>query len=340
MGTALDMSKSAQRQALGARLALGLLRPFSGLSPAVRAGEIARFFLSHWGVRDLPQKLVGPINYLTIAGRSHWLLLRESLLSVYNSWQVLPQITVVSDGTWTASEFGPVFAWWPGGISVKAPAEICEQAEAAGETDLRQYAEASAYGLKLAAIAMLARERPVLFADSDILWFRDPAKLLGPPKTWGKVRGVRESNCLQHRQIALQYCPEALNPPYVNSGMLTVKGDLLPSDLLKPLVREALADLPTHFIEQTIIATAVHKGGGLLPPKLCLVEFDDADKYRYRDMLKEGYFSRHYVNWMRHLLYRDALKLRLQRRSSSAGRGVLDNSGVRENSVRQDAALK
>ena len=30
-------------------------------------------------------------------------------------------------------------------------------------------------------------------------------------------------------------------------------------------------------------------------------------------MNNEGYYSRHYVNWMRHLLYRDALKLRLHR---------------------------
>ena len=28
------------------------------------------------------------------------------------------------------------------------------------------------------------------------------------------------------------------------------------------------------------------------------------------NMRSEGYYSRHYVNWMRHLFYRDALKLR------------------------------
>jgi hypothetical protein len=43
-------------------------------------------------------------------------------------------------------------------------------------------------------------------------------------------------------------------------------------------------------------------------------------------MIDEGYYSRHYVNWMRHLIYRDALKLRLQR-------GALETAGR----VRQDA---
>jgi len=56
----------------------------------------------------------------------------------------------------------------------------------------------------------------------------------------------------------------------------------------------------------------VHSGAGLLPGKINLVEFDDIHRLCHRNMKRAGYYSRHYVNWMRHLLYRDALKLRLQ----------------------------
>jgi hypothetical protein len=55
-------------------------------------------------------------------------------------------------------------------------------------------------------------------------------------------------------------------------------------------------------------------GAGLMPDNMSLVEFDDIDGFRHRNMSREGYYSRHYVNWMRHLLYRDALKLRFQSR--------------------------
>ena len=51
-----------------------------------------------------------------------------------------------------------------------------------------------------------------------------------------------------------------------------------------------------------------------------------SDRFSPRNMNNEGYYSRHYVNWMRHLLYRDALKLRLHR-------GTLKTAGR----VRQDA---
>jgi hypothetical protein len=50
--------------------------------------------------------------------------------------------------------------------------------------------------------------------------------------------------------------------------------------------------------------------GELFPDKLSLVEFDDVHRFRSRNMKTEGYYARHYVHWMRHMFYRDALRLR------------------------------
>jgi len=79
------------------------------------------------------------------------------------------------------------------------------------------------------------------------------------------------------------------------------------------MVQQALTGAEDGAFEQTIIATAVHRGAGLLPTKINLVEFDDINRFCHRNMRSEGYYSRHYVNWMRHLFYRDALRLRLER---------------------------
>jgi hypothetical protein len=152
----------------------------------------------------------------------------------------------------------------------------------------------------------------VLFVDADILWFADPADLLGPSDGWTKPRGVRESNCHQRRDMALRFCPKVLEPPFVNGGILALHGEFLPAEILRAMVHEALADPKEGTFEQTIIASAVHMGAGLLPTKINLVEFDDIHRFRHRKMQREGYYSRHYVNWMRHLFYRDALKLRLK----------------------------
>jgi hypothetical protein len=113
--------------------------------------------------------------------------------------------------------------------------------------------------------------------------------------------------------MALRFCPEVLQQPFVNGGIVALYGEFLPNAILQGMVQEALADPDDGAFEQTIIASAVHSGAGLLPANISLVEFDDIDRFSYRNMRREGYYSRHYVNWMRHLFYRDALKLRLNR---------------------------
>jgi hypothetical protein len=76
------------------------------------------------------------------------------------------------------------------------------------------------------------------------------------------------------------------------------------------MVQQAFAHPTDSSCEQTIIATAVKLGGEVFRHKLSLVEFEDVNRFRFRNMKSEGYYSRQYVNWMRHLLYRDALTLR------------------------------
>lgn len=313
METKLNSTLNSQREAFKLEFAVGLLNPFSGMNVSVRLGEIALNILSRWSVKPLPPKSESGLCYLTIAARTHWFLLRESMFSIYRSWKKLPSVTVVSDGSWSAADFCPVFSWWPGKINILSREQIIADADAAGERELAQYAAASAWGLKIASIVLLARREPVLFVDADILWFADPADLLGPSDCWAKPRGVRESNCYQHRDLALRFCPKALEPPFVNGGILALRGEFLPPDMLRAMVHEALADSDDGAFEQTIIASAVHIGAGLLPYQTNLVEFDDVERFCHRNMTREGYYSRHYVNWMRHLFYRDALTLRLQR---------------------------
>ena len=303
----------AQRKALAKKFALGLLRPFSGMNVSVRLGEIARSILSRWPLPPESPKPTANFRYLTLCGQVNWLMLRESLLSFYRSSSSLPGLTVVSDGSWTSEEFAEVFTWWPAPITVLQREEVSQAALSAGFPELAKYARESPYGLKLSAIVTQAIEQPVLFVDADILWFRDPILLLGDPAFWGKPRALRESNCHQSRDMALQYCAQVLESPFVNSGIVALHGELMVPELLCSMVQQALLQPQDSRCEQTIVATAVKLGGQLFPDRLCLVGFDDAYRFRSRDAKNEGYYSRHYVNWMRHMLYRDALKLRFQR---------------------------
>jgi hypothetical protein len=280
------------------------------MNVSVRFGEIAHNILSHWPIPPQPARPIANFRYLTMCDRAHWLMLRESLFSLYRSWTLLPEIIVVSDSTWTASEFADVFGWWPALITVLTRRQICGAASSADLPELADYARESPYGLKLAAIVIEARKQPVLFADADILWFGDPLLLLGEPTSWTKPRGLQESNCHQRREMALRHCAQVLEPPFVNSGIVALHGELMPLDLLCSMVREALPFPQDSSCEQTIVAAAVKLGGEFFPEKLSLIEFDDVHRFRSRNMKTEGYYSRHYVHWMRHMLYRDALRLR------------------------------
>jgi hypothetical protein len=77
--------------------------------------------------------------------------------------------------------------------------------------------------------------------------------------------------------MARRFCPRVLEPPYVNGGILALHGDFLTLDVLRAMVRETLADPQDGAFEQTIIASAVHMGAGLMPDIIILVEFDDID---------------------------------------------------------------
>jgi len=195
-------------------------------------------------------------------------------------------------------------------MTVLTREEVCDSTSAAGFPELAKYARESPYGLKLAAIVTEAKKQPALFVDADILWFRDPASVLGDPVSWEKLRALRETNCHQRREMALRHCPQVLEPPFVNSGIVALHGELMPAELLRRMAQEALPHPKDSSCEQTIISTANKLGGEFFPEKLSLVEFDYVHRFRPRDMSHEGYYSRHYVNWMRHMLYRDALKLR------------------------------
>jgi hypothetical protein len=188
--------------------------------------------------------------------------------------------------------------------------QICQAASSADLPELADYARESPYGLKLAAMVIEASKQPVLFVDADILWFQDPLLLLGEPASWTKPRGLRESNCHQRREMALRHCASVLEPPFVNSGIVALHGELMAPNVLLSMAQEARPFPQDSSGEQTIVAAAVKLGGELFPEKLSLVEFDDVFRFRSRNMKTEGYYSRHYVHWMRHVLYRDALRLR------------------------------
>lgn len=290
---------------------IGLLNPLSGMRAGGRKGELCKHLLECLAMGSLAAKPQANFAFITMAGRAHRLLLRESLASLHRSWNLLPSITIISDGSWDGHEIRAMLRGWPDEIQVLMPQQIFQRIRETGIPGLLEYAQASPFGLKLGALCILATTRPTLYADVDILWFYDPCVLLGAPESWPPVRAAQESCCYHAEEVARQFCPSLLKPPYPNAGLLTLNGPLMTSAQLEAMVAIALQDPQDGRYEQTILATAALQSGGLLPEKICYMNYEDANDSKPFPAASSGHCSRHYVNWIRHHFYTDALRLRL-----------------------------
>jgi hypothetical protein len=289
----------------------GLLNVFSGMNAGVRKGELSKHLLQRLPMKKLAPKPRAEFRYITMAGRAHQLLLRESLTSLHRSWSALPAITVISDGSWCEPEIHAALQGWPDEIQVLMPEIIFQNIPATETPFLRQYAQSSPFGLKLGALHILSRKEPSLFVDVDILWYADPRPLLDPPAEWPRVRASRESCCFHAETLARQYCPKLLAPPYVNAGLLALNGPLMSNEQLEAMVESSLHNPHAGQYEQTILATAALQSGGLLPDQISYMDYADAEHSTPFAAASAGYCSRHYVHWIRHHFYTDALRLRL-----------------------------
>jgi hypothetical protein len=284
-----------------------------GRAPLARGtGAIAKHLLSRQLQQKIKVKPLSSLRYVSMVGRKHWLLLRESLVSLNRCWVNIPRLTIVSDGSWEKAEFLGYFGFWSGPIEILMPSEIIGPLTAGGAGKLVQLANQHPLGLKLAAIVYLAQKEQILFVDSDILWFSDPESFLAKFRDCvGPATGIETGGSF-NRDLIQKHCPEVISSfPYVNTGCVYLKGELCPCDLLESMLTTALEQPENYFNEQSIIAVAVQRVGRRFPSNFCLVDFDALALHR--NPWRKGYYACHYVHWMRHQFYRDAFWLRLRK---------------------------
>jgi hypothetical protein len=69
------------------------------------------------------------------------------------------------------------------GVFVEGPKEIRQKLLSCGEETLARLSEKHVFWLKLGAILVYTKKRDILYADSDVLYFRDPEGLFYKDKT-------------------------------------------------------------------------------------------------------------------------------------------------------------
>lgn len=231
-------------------------------------------------------------------------MLNVSILSLVKSWKAIPKFKIYSDGTISPGEIKRKLAWLGPAVEV-ADVESCyDELTLPDEDHFKSFAERHVMGKKLLVILCNARKHPILWSDSDVLWFRDFSRSLHPQLCLKMSRDYQPS----YSPAFYDKYSELSAPPYLCAGFLFLAGDLSKKVDLFDMVNVAI-ERPDHFSEQTIIARAAKllRSENWSAEEIACFESD-------KDSLIPDYWSRpwiarHYVGPVRHLFWRDALFL-------------------------------
>jgi hypothetical protein len=238
-------------------------------------------------------------------------MLRECLASLQASWPQLPRVRVITDGSLDPQRVKHQLAWWGGALEVISWQDLRAQLAEPRFATLLRFAERDAMGRKLAAIVASALDSPTLYCDVDFLWFRYPSTLADLLAGEG-TRLVMSPDVqpMYDQALVPERLPHLATPPYYCAGLLFARGDFLAEADVTELLAFA-AERGIGVTEQTILAEVDRQlGGDTWPTNEIALGEDDrfslGPSFRRRE-----WAGRHYVGQVRHLLWRDALALRL-----------------------------
>lgn len=203
-----------------------------------------------------------------------------------------PRFTIVSDGTYSnrsielLRRLDPVVSI--SSASEWVPANLPEK--------IYPYLKTHPTGRQLALIMSLPKTNPVLYLDSDILFFAG-AQSLHEYIEARHVPAFYQSDCRFSGDARLLHSPEEENEP-ANTGFLLL---FQPLDWSLSVARFLeLQGEPNFFTNQTMTHLTMHANGAQpFDPRTFVLQLDDQFVYPDR-YANPGIAMRHYVNPVRH----------------------------------------
>lgn len=269
---------------------------------AIRNSQLHRIFrLKNDDRPTFPHKLV------YMCGREGQRYLNASLTSVYLFWDSLPEVIVISDGTPLRG-----IVSWPRKLEVISYEAAYTYFRDSGNDDLCRYADRIVYGKKFMSLVYLTRQFPVLYSDTDVLWYSTP-DLNGIPgsETYVKMgsdvaSGYYAASMLE--QLKESRCLD--NTPF-NAGLMYIGGDLASypkwSELCRYLATHQPPSGSTDYSEQTAFAILANhfNSASFWTHREVLIRTDDHYGLKYTLKHSPGIMARHYVNTRPVAFWRD-----------------------------------
>jgi hypothetical protein len=263
---------------------------------------IAMFLLN----KNLPTNFcVTDVSLAAMTGSRIHQMTVQMVYSFCRGWNgATKRLIIVSDGTRTEKQIRKDFSFWKGNLVV-ADWKDCLSSYSGDLEAFTKFADQSVYGRKFAAMLHYAKEGPLLFCDSDVLWFHPLKSLPNPFDTMIKVCEDIEPSYNLDLVAEMGWHHLEKFPP-INVGVVYLNGDLMRRF---PVIDEAIKRLraPFKFPEQTILA-AVCQRDDVWPLTEVHITLDDLGKLFTRDA---DWAARHYVSIAKFKYWRDAARQNL-----------------------------
>jgi hypothetical protein len=235
------------------------------------------------------------------------------LCSFHRASDLLPPVFVVSDGSLQADEVCDAMRFWPRGVGFCDWIACSDHHLQRGRGHLAEYAGRDVWGRKLAGILARVDDGPVLYCDSDVLWFRLPRVPPAPASSQRPVVRMARDNmhCYDPGLLRALDCVEKMmGRPPLNAGTVYLAGDLFShSRCLAPALAYAAAH-PHVRTEQTTLALLAREFGDEWSEREILISLDDTCSPLFGERAyRQHSMARHYSGPAKFRFWMDAWEM-------------------------------
>ena len=262
------------------------------------------------------------LHVATMSGKNHVLMLEQMLWTLSRTWEELPQIRLLSDGTFTSAHLARIQRGYTGTVELVEAEALERHHESRGRPELVEFSRANYFGRKLAFIIAEAELHPTLWADNDILFYGDFSEDLRRLLARGSILGATRDASFGKTTPLFGYDPVLAkhlfgnrpDVPSLNAGFCFASGPVYDAHGISEIVRWSLQDGRHGYLtEQTIVAYTALASAGILWDEP-VVHMADDDIYTLGPTYRhQPWKARHYTGNVRHLFWRDAFCRRCSR---------------------------
>jgi hypothetical protein len=242
-----------------------------------------------------------------MCGKEGQRYLNASLTSVYLFWDSLPEVIVISDGT----PLNKIVSW-PRKLEVISWEKAYGYFHEIGNADLCAYADRLVYGKKFISLVYLANQSPILYSDTDVLWYATP-EIPAVPSDAPYVKMGSDVAAGYYAGSMLESLGEDKcldNIPF-NAGLMYLNGDFSSYPKWPELCHQlAIHEPPVDsmdYTEQTAFAILANhfNAASYWTHREVLIRTDDFFGLAYTLKRSPGIMARHYVNTRPVAFWRD-----------------------------------